>query len=60
MKKCNPQGVVVVVIIVDTARVITGTNLYDVITGFTFYHFFGVAKVANYFKTGTAILKYLK
>lgn len=50
MKVCNPQGVVVVVIIVEAATGIAVTGLYDIMTGFTFTTF-GVAKVANYFKT---------
>ncbi len=57
---CNPQGVVIVAVIVVEAKGIACTNLYEIITGFTFGHFFGVAKVTNYFKTKTASLKYLK
>lgn len=39
MKISNPQGVVVVVIIVEAAKGIAVTNLYDVISGFTFTTF---------------------
>ena len=49
-----------VAVIVVEAKGIACTNLYEIITGFTFGHFFGVAKVTNYFKTKTASLKYLK
>lgn len=57
MKICNPQGVVIVVGIVDAASRIAGTFLYDVITGFTISTFFRVAKIGYYFKTTPLNLK---
>ncbi|MES2849099.1 MAG: hypothetical protein V4685_08585 [Bacteroidota bacterium] len=39
MKMCNPQRVVIVVIIVEAAKGIAGIGLYEIVTGFTFTTF---------------------
>jgi hypothetical protein len=59
MKMCNPQRVVIVVIIVVAAKRIACTGLYNIVIGFTCTTF-RVAKVANYFKTKHYNLKILK
>ena len=56
---CNPQRVVVVVIIVDAARGITVYDLLYIVTGFTCTTFRG-AKIAYYFITLSRNLKIFK
>lgn len=53
---CNPQRVVVAVIIVVAAKGIACACLYNIVIGFTCTTF-RVAKVANYFKTQRHNLK---
>lgn len=57
MKICNPQGVVIVAVMVDAAKRIAGTCLYEVVIGFTITTFFRVAKIGYYFKTERYNLK---
>jgi TRAP-type uncharacterized transport system fused permease subunit len=44
MKRCNPQGVVIVVVIVDAARRIAGTCLYEIVIIFTITTFLELLK----------------